>query len=163
MRFEGYIAEESIIPETLKRIFELVKMDMKRMSFDQFKKKAEAEWIKTSMLLSPEDKERILKIAGFKASMFGESTVINESAKHWWDLIKTEAFPTLAFLPAFQVWLELDKMLRGTGGDTKVAMIYAAIWLVLISGKYVKGWMEWKKSNPEEHAKERAEGKGGII
>ncbi len=163
MRFEEYIAEESTIPTALRRIFELVKMDMKRMSFEQFKMKAESEWVKLSMQLAPEDKERILKIAGFKSSMFAESTIINEDAKHFWELVKAESFPVLSFYPALQVWLELDKVIKGTGGDVKAMMIYAAIFLTLISGKYVAGWMRWKKEKPDEYAKERAQGKGGIV
>jgi len=163
MRFEEYITEESTIPATLRRIFELVKMDMKRMSFDQFKKKAEEEWTKASLLLKPEDKERILKIAGFKSSMFAESTIINEDAKHWWELVKAESFPVLSFYPALQVWLELDKAIKGTGGDIKTMLIYAAIFLTLISGKYVVGWMKWKKENKSEYEDERSQGKGGIV
>lgn len=94
---------------------------------------------------------------------FGIHENINEDAKHWWDLVKTEAFPTLAFYPALQVWLELDKVLKGTEYSGKVIAFYAAFWLVLMSGKYVAGWMKWKKENPEEYGKERAVGKGGLV
>jgi hypothetical protein len=42
-------------------------------------------------------------------------------------------------------------------------VFYAAFWLILVSGKYAKGWIDWKKSNPEQYSKERAVGGGGII
>jgi hypothetical protein len=88
---------------------------------------------------------------------------LDEDAKHWWDLIKQEAFPTLAFYPALQVWLEFDKMLKGTEYSGKVVAFYAAFWLFLVSGKYIKSWIDWKKENPEQHAKEAEAGGGGII
>lgn len=88
---------------------------------------------------------------------------LDEDAKHWWELIKQEAFPTLAFYPALQVWLEFDKMLKGTQYSGKVIAFYAAFWLLLVSGKYVKGWLDWKKDNPEQHAKEVEMGGGGLI
>lgn len=88
---------------------------------------------------------------------------LDEDAKHWWELVKQEAFPTLAFYPALQVWLEFDKMLKGTQYSGKVIAFYAAFWLLLVSGKYVKGWLDWKKDNPEQHAKEVEMGGGGLI
>jgi hypothetical protein len=88
---------------------------------------------------------------------------LDEDAKHWWELVKQEAFPTLAFYPALQIWLELDKMLKGTEYSGKIISFYAAFWLLLVSGKYVKGWLDWKKDNPEQHAKEVEMGGGGLI
>mgnify|MGYP000938184447 CR=1 FL=1 len=95
-------------------------------------------------------------------SMTSES-LINEDARHWWKLIKQEGFPTLAFYPALQVWLEMDKCLKGDTFNTKVIMFYAALWLVIVSGKYVAGWMKWKKEKPNEYELERSMGKGGLI
>jgi hypothetical protein len=81
---------------------------------------------------------------------------INEDFKHYWDLIKTEGFPVLAFYPCLQVWLEIDKLIRGTGGDFKVMGIYALIWAFLVSGKFIKGWQKWRKDRPEEYEQEGA-------
>ena len=92
-----------------------------------------------------------------------ESTIISEDMKHWWELVKTEAFPTLAFYPALQVWLEIDKYIKGSDYNTKVMMFYASLWLVLVSGKYIAGWMKWKKEKPDEYELERSMGKGGLI
>lgn len=90
-------------------------------------------------------------------------SIVNEDARHWWELIKGEAFPTLAFYPALQVWLELDKMLKGTQYSGKVIGFYAAFWLILVSGKYITQWNKWRKDNPGEFAAERSQGKGGIV
>jgi hypothetical protein len=81
---------------------------------------------------------------------------INEDFKHYWDLIKTEGFPVLAFYPCLQAWLEIDKLIRGTGGDFKVMGIYALIWAFLVSGKFIKGWQKWRKDRPEEYEQEGA-------
>ena len=87
-----------------------------------------------------------------------EGTELNEDFAHYWDLIRQEAFPTLAFYPALMVWLELDKMLKANNidsGSFRVMIVYAAIWLLLVSGKYIKSWHNWKKKNPEEYRKEK--------
>jgi hypothetical protein len=98
-----------------------------------------------------------------KPTRLGESDDVNESTKHWWDLVKTEAFPTLAFYPALSIWLEIDQLMKGNDMDLKKVTIYALFWVLLVSGKYVKGWMDWKKQNPEEYKAERLQGKGGIV
>jgi len=82
--------------------------------------------------------------------------IVNEDFKHYWQLIKDEGFPVLAFYPGLSVWMELDKLL--SGGDFNLAKtgVYAAFWLVLVSGKFLKGWEKWKKEKPEEFEKEGA-------
>jgi hypothetical protein len=81
--------------------------------------------------------------------------VINEDFKNFWELIKSEGFPVLAFYPALTVWMEIDKLLSGTGEfmPTK-AGIYALFWAILVSGKFLKGWEKWRRENPEEFKKE---------
>jgi len=88
-----------------------------------------------------------------------ENTELNEDFAHYWELMKQEAFPVLAFYPALQVWLELDKMLKTNSigsNSIKVMLVYSAIWLFLVSGKYIKSWNKWRKENPEEYAKQQA-------
>lgn len=92
-----------------------------------------------------------------------ESTTLNEDLAHWWDVVKTELFPTLSFYPALTAWLEIDKLLRGQDINIRVLVIYSMFWLLLISGKYIKGWHDWKRQNPDEYEKEKAQGKGGLI
>ncbi len=83
--------------------------------------------------------------------------LMNEDFAHFWELVKTEAFPALSFYPMLTCWLELDKLLSGTGdfNATKTG-IYALFWAVLVSGKFLKGWEKWRKENPKEFEKEGA-------
>jgi len=82
---------------------------------------------------------------------------LQENFKHYWELIKAEAFPILAFYPMLQVWLELDKLVKSTGQANYTAMaVYGLFWAFLVSGKYLKSWKKWKKENPEEYAAEKA-------
>ena len=162
MRLKKYIINEMSIPSWITRLFGKAKEEMKRMTFQQFKNKCEDAFDRVIADIDPQNLDDFLKKHGFDSRKLGES-VINEDAKHWWELIKTEAFPTLAFYPALQVWLEFDKMLKGTQYSGTVIAFYATFWLLLISGKYIKGWMEWKKTNPAEYSKEKESGGGGLI
>ena len=76
---------------------------------------------------------------------------LNEDFKNYWKIIKNEAFPTLAFYPALTAWLELDKLLAGSGDfDGTKFGVYAMFWLVLITGRFVSMWKKWKKDHPKE-------------
>jgi hypothetical protein len=88
---------------------------------------------------------------------------LQEDLKHWWDLVKQEAFPTLAFYPALTVWCEIDKIIKGQPYSMKIVACYASLWLVLMSGKYVAGWLKWKREKPDEYEAERLRGEGGIV
>lgn len=92
-----------------------------------------------------------------------ESSEMNEDLSHWWKIVSTEGFGALSFYPALNVWLEIDKLLRGQDINMRVVVVYSLLWVLLISGKYIKGWNEWRKQNPDEYNKERQQGKGGII
>ena len=81
---------------------------------------------------------------------------LNEDLKHWWEMVKDEGFPTLSFYPALQAWMELGKLFDGpdTVNWERLA-IYSAFWAAIVSGKYFKAFMKWKKQNPKEYYKER--------
>jgi hypothetical protein len=85
-----------------------------------------------------------------------EDSLLNEDFKNFWELVKSEGFPVLSFYPCLQAWLEIDKLLRGTGGDYKVMGVYGLMWALLVSGKFIKGWQKWKKENPKEFEAEGA-------
>jgi len=92
----------------------------------------------------------------------GESHELNEDFKHWWNEIKAEGFFNIKFYPALQVWFELGGMLTNFLKDQpidqttiKKAAFYAILWLLIASGGYIKGYLKWKKDNPEEYASER--------
>jgi hypothetical protein len=156
---------EISLPSWVTRNFNKVKNELKKMSFSELEKKCENAYNELSKQLNPKQLELIKK----KTEIFSKQQVeeedksLDEDLKHWWDLVKTEAFPTLAFYPALQVWLEIDKYLKGTEYNGKIIGFYASLWLVLMTGKYITGWMEWKTNNPDEYSREREMGKGGLI
>jgi hypothetical protein len=45
------------------------------------------------------------------------------------------AYGALSFYPILMMFLELDKVFRGAGGDLKISLVYLTIWLAVISGK----------------------------
>jgi hypothetical protein len=85
-----------------------------------------------------------------------EGTKLDEDIAHWWATLKSEAFPTLAFYPALSVWLEMDKLFgaAGAGPDWTKVGVYALMFVLLVSGKYLKQWSKWSKTNPDEKDKE---------
>ena len=162
MRLQKYMVNEMSMPSWILRIFSKAKNEMERWSYAQFEKKCKLAYKQIKNEVDPKVLSDFLKENGIDEKRLNEA-MISEDAKHWWDLIKTEAFPTLAFYPALQVWLEFDKMLKGTAYSGTVISFYAAFWLLLVSGKYVKGWLDWKKTSPEEYDKEKSAGGGGLI
>jgi hypothetical protein len=151
---------------------------LKNLSWSQVKKRFSDGWLRIKNMIDNSDNKElkdsvIMIINKYMKTNYDslddvrlalqESDELNEDASHWWEIVKGEAFPTLSFYPALQCWLELDKLLKGNGFDARVMLVYAIFWLLLISGKYIKGWIEWKKNNPDEYSAERALGKGGIV
>jgi len=169
MKFQNFIVNENIMDKSLSII--------KRLSFNKVKSFLKGEFDKfVDLVRSTGREEEALSILNkyFKTRYHSFDEVqkqqikesdemINEDLAHWWDVIKTEAFPTLSFYPALTVWLEIDKLFNNQTMDTKKTIAYASLWFLLVSGKYVGGWMKWKKQNPDEYTDERKQGKGGII
>lgn len=167
MRLKKYMINELSLPSWITSLFSRIKKELSKMSYTEFERKCKKSFDEVIEVIDKDELSYVLKKMGIDEpafrSLFKEGVVMTEDAKHWWELIKTEAFPTLAFYPALQVWLEFDKMLKGTEYSGKVVAFYAAFWLLLVSGKYVKGWLDWKKTNKSEYEQERSIGKGGLI
>lgn len=169
MKFNQYLLNENMV--------DVAKNFIKRLDFRKTKKFLHDEYelfVKSASAAGIEKEVLSLINARFgtrykSLEQIGRATLresdesLNEDLAHWWSVVKTEAFPTLAFYPALTVWLEIDKLFKGQDMDMTKTIVYALFWALLVSGKYVKGWMDWKKQNPEEHAYERAKGKGGIV
>jgi hypothetical protein len=149
---------------------------LKNLSWSQVKKKFLSAWeqLKETLKTNEEVQDAALKIINkyMKTNyndlddvrlVVQESEELNEDASHWWQLIKGEAFPALSFYPALQCWLELDKLLKGTGFNATILVVYASFWLLLVSSKYIKGWLDWRKTKPDEYGAEKALGKGGLV
>jgi len=168
MRFDNYLKEdylnENIIIDTLKKIAGKPANAVMKLFKDGFEKFInifqEQDDMTQEKILGAINKGFGMNIKDVKdlkkqiRANIKESTELNEDWKHYWDLIKGEAFPALSFYPALTVWLELDKLLRGNDANTRVIVVYGLLWLLLISGKFIKGFREWKKNNPEEYAEE---------
>ena len=167
MKFNNFLLNENMVDKALGMLKRLDFKKSKKFLKDEFDKFAFA--VETAGL----EKEAISIInKGFDTRYRSLKQIqkdrlreseLNEDAAHWWNLVKDEAFPTLAFYPALTVWLELDNLLRGQDVNMRVVIVYSLFWVLLVSGKYVKGWNLWKKQNPEEYDAERAQGKGGIV
>ena len=169
MRLEKYMVNENAV--------DLAKGLLKRMSWKQLSKFLQGEFEKfmeavqeagmETQVVSLVNKRFDTKYRNLeqvrKMRLRESDEMLNEDLAHWWQVVKDEGFPTLAFYPALSVWLEIDKLWQGQDMDMKKTTIYALFWMLLVSGKYIKGWHKWKTENPEEHAAERAVGKGGIV
>jgi hypothetical protein len=178
MRFNNYLKEddinENIIIDTLKKIAGKPANTVMKMFKDGFKKfvglfQEQDDMIQEKILAA------INKAYGTSYknandlkkqinANLKESTELNEDWARYWDLIKGEAFPALSFFPALTVWLEIDKLIRSSGGDAniRVIVVYGLIWLLLISGKFIKGFRKWKKEQPEEYYAERPKAKARM-
>lgn len=169
MKFKSFIVNENIMDGALSFI--------KNLSFNKVKKILKQEFDKFVDIVKKSGREDealaiINKYFKTRYHSFDEiqkqkiresDEIVNEDLAHWWDVVKTEAFPTLAFYPALTVWLEIDKLFNDQQMDMRKTIAYASLWILLVSGKYVGGWMKWKKQNPDEYKDERKQGKGGII
>jgi hypothetical protein len=151
MRLQRYITEGQSLQDIISRISHFNPRQLQDFLRDKFNKAFGTNY-------------RYLEdIYDEKIKPLRESTTLNEDLGHWWNIVSTEGFGALSFYPALNVWLEIDKLLRGQDINMRVVIVYSMLWVLLISGKYVKGWMDWKKQNPEEYEKERQQGKGGIV
>ena len=171
MRFENYINEdllvENIIMKSLRKLFSKPSkkvMMIFQNSFKKFIKWANQESLDVQILKilnqqAMKNYDSLEKILKERPIVEGE---MNEDWAHFWDTIKGEAFPSLSFYPALQIWLEIDKLIKGSDASTKTMIVYAIIWFLLVSGKFVKHFYKWKKENPEEYNTER-QGRKGLM
>lgn len=79
---------------------------------------------------------------------------INEDFRHFWDLSKVNFWPAFSFYPALNVWMEIDKLIKGEGANFKIILAYSLFFILLITGKHVISWSQWKRDNPEEFEQE---------
>lgn len=65
-----------------------------------------------------------------------EETELDEGFKDIFgsEIIKN-AYNALSFYPILMVFLELDRVFRGTDGNMKIALVYLVMWLAIVSGK----------------------------
>jgi len=164
MRFENYLNEERILNEGA--FFQNLLKKIGNKSTGAIKKLFKNNWIKLANIIKTQGVEndalsiinrhmgtRFRSLDQISKSVVKEEKV-NEDFAHYWNFLKDEAWPTLSFWPALQVWLQIDALLKGGEANVKAIIAYAVFWVFLISGKHIAGWVKWKKQNPEEFEKE---------
>ena len=141
MRLQSYMLNETSFMKYLGAL--------KNMTFKKAKKFLKSEFDKFSEAVKNADMEdQVISLINkrmgtkyygldqiSKGKVVESEEMVNEDAAHWWDLVKTEAFPTLSFYPGLTVWLELDKLLSGGDINVRKTVVYAIFWVLLISGK----------------------------
>ena len=75
----------------------------------------------------------------------------DEGLKDWWHEASVSMYGALSFYPLLTVFLELDKIIKGSGdANIRSMMIYFIIWVLIVSGKVVSGIIANKsKESPE--------------
>lgn len=164
MRLEDYIVRNDILMEST---FQELLKKIANKPMNILRKLFKDNWMKLVNELKRKELENdalqiINKHFQTKYKSLDEITIskieelpIHEDFAHYWELIKQEAFPTLAFWPALRCWLEIDKLISGSNANVSSLIIYGIFWVLLVSGKYAKSWDKWRKENPKEYSKEK--------
>lgn len=64
----------------------------------------------------------------------------DEGLKDWWKEASSSLYGALSFYPLLTAFLELDKVLKGTGdANIRVLVVYFLIWVLVVSGKVIAG------------------------
>ena len=164
MRLREYLIERAV-PGGVQKYFK----ELEKMSTSKVEKVLKSGWMELrDVLIERGLEEKAISIinkrfhTNFKSfthidkMSIGKPKMVNEDFKHYWDFIKSEAFPALSFFPALQAWLEINQLLSGEGFSSVKFGVYGIFWVLLVSGKFVTLWNKWKKENPEEWEKEGA-------
>jgi hypothetical protein len=161
MRFNEYIKNdisENIVTDMIKKV--------KNKPISGLKKLFKESWLEFVDVIKAKglEKKMLRIINRYMDSSYNsldkisrgkiQESVINEDFKHYWDLIKTEAFPSLSFFPVLQIWMEINTLLETGDINMKKIVIYGLFWLFLVSGKFIREWDMWRKNNPEEFESE---------
>ena len=165
MRLEYFINDKPILNEN---VFTNMLRKIKNQSIKSVQNTFKGAWLKIASALKDKEQE-VLQVINSKfgtnyrsfdqiskAKPIMEGNEINEDWKHYWEIIKAEGFPTLAFYPALTAWIEIGKLLEPDMNVnwTKFGT-YALFWLLLISGRFIKQFRDWKKQSPDEYYAER--------
>jgi hypothetical protein len=164
MRLRNYIIDTPLNENIIKNMLD----KLRAKSISSVENTFKNAWLKISSTLKDKEPE-ILRVINSKfgtsfrsfdeiskIKTIKESKDINEGWTHYWELLKSEGFPTLAFYPALTAWMEIGKLLEPDQNVnwTKFG-VYALFWVLLVSGKFVKSFYKWKKENPDQYFAER--------
>jgi hypothetical protein len=160
MRLKNYIEETPLNENIIKNMLD----KLKTKSISSVENTFRNAWLKISTLLKDKEPE-VLRVINSKLGtnfrsfdeiskikVIRENEEINEDWKNYWELLKSEGFPTLAFYPALTAWMEIGKLLEPDHNVnwTKFG-VYALFWVLLVSGKFIKSFYKWKKENPDQY------------
>jgi len=161
MKFEKYLIAEGVLDSALRSI--------KGKSANAVKKIFSSAWEKLVQIIKDKGLEKdALRIinrhsgGSFRSldsvskGKIQEGTELNEDFAHWWKWMKDNAWPAGAIFSSLQIFFELDKLIfGGAPADMRKLVAYGAVWVLLVSGKYLFDWQKWTKDNPEEYEKEK--------
>lgn len=173
MRFEEYIKEEEQML-ILEGVFQKILGKIANKPINKVKNIFQEHWRRLANLLQKQDLENdalriINKQLGThfrsldqitKADIAKMPAKLTEDFAHYWGFLKDNAFTATLIFSGLQIFFELDKLIKTQEPDFKTLIVYAAMWVVLVSGKYIKDYIHWKKQNPEEFERE---GRPGLI
>lgn len=72
----------------------------------------------------------------FAKALVENTNRVDEGLKEWWKEASGNLYNSLAFFPILTVFLELDKIIKGSSdASIRTAMIYFIIWILVITGK----------------------------
>ena len=124
--------------------------DLSKYTWDRLIKKLKFESSKFMKLIDKEGYEddilKILNKNGFKINSLKsfskrkliESTEsINKGFSDWWQEAKGNLYGALSFLPILNVFMEIDKLIKGNDYSSKAIIIYFVLWASILTGKIV--------------------------
>jgi len=166
------VSENIIMNENITFIKDLLNK-MGRMSWDsakKFLKEKAKEFVYYIRDNADFDENAILRIVNTRLdthfsnmnSLFAKALVertdkLDEGLKDWWAEAKTSMYGALSFYPLLTVFLELDKVIKGSGdANVRAMMIYFIVWVLIVSGKVISGIVDQEgdkaKANPKSWA-----------
>jgi uncharacterized protein (UPF0335 family) len=63
---------------------------------------------------------------------------INEGFKEWYDEAKMHGYNALAFYPLLNMFMEIDKLIKGQDYSMRILIVYFVLWVGVIAGKITK-------------------------
>jgi hypothetical protein len=73
---------------------------------------------------------------------------VDEGIKDWWKEATGNLYGALSFYPLLTVFLELDKIIKGSAdANIRAMLIYLIIWVLIITGKVLSSGLSKEKND----------------
>jgi len=121
-----------------------------KKQFDTFNKSVKKAGIEKEVIniLNKHMGTRVSTLSSLATQKIVEKHELNEGFTDWWKEASVNLYGALSFYPILMVFLELDKVIKGSDmADPKSIAIYALIWIAVITGKIVSGKLVSDKTN----------------